>query len=334
MPITKNAMIRYKILDRCFRNTGRNYGWKELLEECNRVLAEYSTTIGRTQLFKDIKFMESEQGWQIDLERTTVENGRTIYRYHDPKFSITNELLGPQETQQLMTALEFLSRFSGTPQFQWVDEMIPMLEEKFQLRKKSKKIMHFESNENLKGKEHLPPLYQSILEKIVLKVLYQDFLSSEPYEIVIHPHYLKQYNSRWFLFGYNEEQNHPYWNLALDRIVEIHQHQTPFKDCEVDWEEWFDDIIGVSRNPEDKPEEVRLQFSQNRAPYVETKPLHPSQINRRNDQGLLVTLKIIPNRELVSLICSFSEDVEVLSPVDLRREVAAKLHHARIQYLT
>ena len=38
MGITKNAMARYKALDRCFKNSGRIYFWEDLLEECNRAL--------------------------------------------------------------------------------------------------------------------------------------------------------------------------------------------------------------------------------------------------------------------------------------------------------
>jgi hypothetical protein len=40
MAINKNALIRYQVLDRCFRNPGRMYFWQDLLEECNQALAD------------------------------------------------------------------------------------------------------------------------------------------------------------------------------------------------------------------------------------------------------------------------------------------------------
>ena len=38
MAITKNAMIRYLVLDKCFGNTGREYTFEDLLDECNNAL--------------------------------------------------------------------------------------------------------------------------------------------------------------------------------------------------------------------------------------------------------------------------------------------------------
>ena len=38
MSVNKNALIRYQVLDRCFRNSGRMYFWEDLLEECNKAL--------------------------------------------------------------------------------------------------------------------------------------------------------------------------------------------------------------------------------------------------------------------------------------------------------
>jgi len=35
MATDKNAQIRYKILDNCFRNRGRRYFVEDLISECN-----------------------------------------------------------------------------------------------------------------------------------------------------------------------------------------------------------------------------------------------------------------------------------------------------------
>jgi hypothetical protein len=72
MAINKNALIRYQVLDRCFRNPGRNYFWEDLLREVNEALINYNgldSGIRRRQLYNDITFMESEEGWSVPLER-------------------------------------------------------------------------------------------------------------------------------------------------------------------------------------------------------------------------------------------------------------------------
>ena len=126
MSVNKNALIRYQVLDRCFRNSGRMYFWEDLLEECNKALIDFDTNnngIQRRQLFDDIRFMESEVGWAIPLART--RHGRKVYyRYEDLSFSISNQPLNDLEVEQIKSAVQIFSRFSGIPQLMKSWEMI------------------------------------------------------------------------------------------------------------------------------------------------------------------------------------------------------------------
>lgn len=57
MSANKNPLIRYKVLDRCFRNPGRRYFLQDLIDECNKVLLEIdsdSKGISRRQIFDDL----------------------------------------------------------------------------------------------------------------------------------------------------------------------------------------------------------------------------------------------------------------------------------------
>lgn len=220
MAINKNALIRYQVLDRCFRNNGRMFFLEDLLEECNKALLELNPDgdgIEKRQLYYDIRFMESEAGWAVPLER--ISYGRKVYyRYEDLSFSINNQPLNDSEVEKIRSALQVFSRFSGTPQFEWINEMIPLLESKFGLIERKDEIISFESNVDLKRLDLLTPLFNAIINERVLIINYKDFKSSDPYELIFHPHYLKQYNNRWFVFGYNADYKKPVWNLALDRI--------------------------------------------------------------------------------------------------------------------
>lgn len=135
MAINKNALIRYQALDKCFSNSVRMFFWEDLLEDFNKALQDFnyeSEGIQRRQLYDDIRFMESEQGWSISLEKKHYGR-RVYYRYEDLHFSINNQPLNDSKAEQIKSALQIISRFSGTPQFEWVNEMIPMLESKFGL---------------------------------------------------------------------------------------------------------------------------------------------------------------------------------------------------------
>lgn len=330
MSVNKNALIRYQVLDRCFRNTGRMYFWEDLLEECNKALMDFdpkSEGIQRRQLFDDIRFMESEAGWSIPLGR--IRHGRKVYyRYEDLSFSISNQPLNDSEAEQIKSALQIFSRFSGTPQFEWVNEMIPMLESKFGLIERKSEIISFESNIDLKGLHFLTPLFNAIVNERVLLVKYKDFKSSEPYEITFHPYYLKQYNNRWFVFGLNSDNQVPNWNLALDRIESLSETTQKCKQSETDWEEYFFDLVGVTRTESGILQEIVLKFSPEVAPYVITKPIHPSQKNKNDSTGLEVKIKVIPNFELERLILSFGEQVKVISPQDFKERISQRLKSA------
>ena len=330
MAINKNALIRYQVLDRCFRNTGRMYFWEDLLEECNRAIMEFdphSAGIQRRQLFDDIRFMESEQGWSIPLVR--FRYGRKVfYRYEDLSFSINNQPLNDLEAEQIRSALQIFSRFSGTPQFEWVNEMIPMLESKFGLIERQNEIISFESNLDLKGLHFLTPLFNAIINERVLLVKYKDFKSSEPYEIIFHPYYLKQFNSRWFAFGLNADNQIQNWNLALDRIESILESNIKYRKSEMDWEEYFYDMVGVTRPEGIELQEIVLKFSPEVAPYIITKPIHPSQKHKNDPTGLEVRISVIQNFELERLILSFGEQVKVISPEDFRDRMFRRINSA------
>ena len=106
MPTNKNASIRYQALDKCFQRTNKKYFIEDLIEACNEALYEFNglrrntkekSSVKRRQIFDDIKYMESEAGWQISLERKK-EGKRIYYRYKDPNFSIKMQPL-TQERQ-------------------------------------------------------------------------------------------------------------------------------------------------------------------------------------------------------------------------------------------
>jgi len=335
MPTNKYAIIRYQTLDKCFRNPGRSYYLEDLLEEVNCALLDYnpeSEGIKRRQLFADIKFMESENGWSVPLLKI-ADGKKKYYRYDDVTFSINNSPINEMESEQIKSALLVLSRFKGMPQFEWVNELIPKLEQSFGFTRSDKEIISFDANIYLKGIGYIGELFNAILYKKVLNIQYKSFKADTANIFELHPWYLKQFSNRWFLFGYNSAVK-MISNLALDRIENIEECQKNYiENTGIDFQEYFEDIIGVSRSENDKPIELKLHFSPDQAPYVLTKPLHGSQKKKKLDKnGLLITIDVIPNYELEKLILSFGESVEVISPESFRNQISNKLKMALDNY--
>jgi predicted DNA-binding transcriptional regulator YafY len=336
MATNKNALIRYKVLDNCFRNPGKRYFITDLIAECESVLLEIdpeSNGISRRQIFEDIAFMESKEGWSIELDK--LRDGKKVYyRYADLAFSINNMPLNEVEINQLKAAVDILSQFKGMPQFEWANELVPKLQQGIATDEASATIMEFDSNQYLKGIELLGQLHNAIFYKKVLAVSYQPFENDAPFDVVIHPYFLKQYNNRWFLFGYNPEKQKYDWNLAIDRIISIKEAKGNFqKNNELDWQEYFEDIIGVTKPVDAEPQKVVLHFKGRTGKYMETKPLHGSQKQKWiYGNTLEVTLYIIINYELERLILSYADSVVVIQPLSLADSIMNKLEQAYTQY--
>ena len=86
---------------------------------------------------------------------------------------------------------------------------------------------------------------------------------------------------------------------------------------------YFHDIVGVTRLDKDI-EEIVLKFTKEQAPFIETKPLHPTQKIDWVGDSLIVRINVIPNFELENLILSFGEKVEVLEPKTLINKVKSR----------
>lgn len=324
MATNKHAQIRYQALDRCFSNPGRKYFWKDLLEACNDAITSYSPQsagISRRQLFEDIRFMESEQGWSVELERHKY--GREVYySYSDSSFSINNQPLNESQVSQLKEALLTLSRFRGMPQFGWVEEVSTKLESGLGLTTGATGVIQFEENPFLKGLSFITPIFHAIVNQRCLFVIYQGFRQPEPVSIEFHPYLLKQYNSRWFLFG-RTTGFEGLTNLALDRMLDIKESKTEYNpNPDIDLDDFFEDVIGVSVNLDNPVQKIRLQLSLDTWKYIESKPLHGSQkIIRKSEEGIEVELELRINHELVSLILSHGKGITILWPSDLRNQV-------------
>jgi predicted DNA-binding transcriptional regulator YafY len=328
MPTTKNATIRYQALDRCLRNPGRRYNIDDLVEACNDALIDFEPAcsgVKKRQVYDDIRFMQDSQGFNAPIE--TFKEGRVAYyRYDDPNFSINNQPLNQHEAQQLKEALLTISRFKGMPQFEWIEEIKARLEQSFNL-KSQENIISFEENEFLKGREFIGDLYNAIINKQTLLIQYKPFKAEENIQFEIHPYHLKQFNNRWFLFGWNEIESH-ISTIALDRISSISMSNSQYKpNIEFDFKEFFDDVIGVSVPYDGKPQKIVLKIDAEQWPYIKTKPLHGSQkVKEINEHFTIIEVTLIPNYELESLILSHIDRIEVLSPESLRQHIKDKIN--------
>lgn len=329
MATNKHAQIRYNALDKCLANKFKKYFIEDLIKQCSLKLSEYNGAemeVSRRQIFDDLRFMESEAGYNAPIEKYK-DGKRVYYRYSDYSFSIHKKIISPHDEAQLKTALQTLNHINKLPGFEWLHEVNTKLINGLNLQHNPSEVMHFENNDFLKGIEHLSNLYQYIIHQQTLVITYQSFKAPQASSILISPYYLKQYNGRWFLFGWNNKKK-LLQNLAIDRIHSLKADKFPFLPSTIDFETYFYDIIGVSNNLNAPIEFVKIKLKEAIIPYIKAKPLHGSQILRKD----ILSLKVKLNYELESVILSYGENMTVLQPAILRSTIQGRVNSMTENY--
>lgn len=331
--ITKDAYLRYRTLDKCFRNRGREYQINDLIEACNEALSEIypdKDGVSKRQIYNDINFMKSTDGWDAPI--ITIKDGQKRYhRYSDPSFSIENMPLTETQLKQIRSAIDMLNHFDGLPQFECIGDSLAKLG-LVAMKGDAKPCFSMDHNEFLLGKEFLEPLFNAIQYEKVLLIDYQPF-GNEVAQYCFHPQFLKQYNNRWYIFGFSEAAPEQIWNLALDRIKGIKASDATYKKMDMNWKEYFDDIIGVTNKADAPVEEIHFLVHGKTAHYIYSKPLHGSQRAHWIDDNTLDTkIYVKINYELKRALLSYAANITILSPKSLIDEHKKALEKALMQY--
>lgn len=334
MPINKLALVRYRTIDNCLQNRFRKWTLEDLMEACSDALYEYegiTRGIGKRTIQLDIQNMRSEK---LGYNAPIIVTDKKYYSYEDKDYSISNSPIIQQDLETLNEVLHVLKQFNGFVYFQELNGMVTRLEDKLYKQKhKGKSYIHFEKNELLKGLKHIDSLYKAIINKKVIEITYQSFKARFPQKIVFYPYLLKEYRNRWFVLGANRMRN-SIMILALDRIEDFYELKSEkYQKAEFEVSTYFNDVIGVSKMPNQTPQLIVMRITADHAPYIITKPLHVSQkILSEDAGGTIFSIEVIWNFELEREILGFGEYVKILSPKRLSRKIQSRIKHALTIY--
>lgn len=334
MPKSKSAELRIKVIDQCLSDPKRKYSTAMIFQLCNEELErrDFCPITAINSIRDDMEQIERiYPGAEIESYR----EGRNIYyRYKDPEFSIFKTPMKADEVVQLIQTLRLLKRFKGMPQFDWIDEIAERIGASLKINEKTDEVVGFDENLDLVGMDYFTPLFNAIVDKQPLKLTYQSFRHGSEDTIVVHPYYLKQYNKRWFLIGWNDDEDFMA-NFAFDRIKQIDNAKVPYKPTDVNFFDYFDEMVGVSKDMRTEPQKVMLWVSNSSWPYVKTKPLHGAtqRLVKMDETGAYITIEVYLNYELEQQILSFGENVKVLEPIELKERMKQRLSKAVNNYL-
>lgn len=365
MPSNKNAVIRYMFLDQLLSDRYNKYTCTDLLKKVNERLefagyptiggdkSDYERYIksGKRVIQMDLQALQ-EAPFNMDIDGSEKLYGSPVYRYADQTQSLFSKPLSHDEKRLLQEVINTLGQFAGLDSFEWLNDLQEKLNDKRAFgrgefaneMKVPRKIISFSSNDYLEGKDYLGTLFTLISNKKVVDVAYTPF-GEPPRTIRLYPYLLKQYNDRWYLIGTplaTEEfpyRKDFYVNLALDRMNGVTAVDgVDYVDCDEHFEERYEDIVGITWIKEEEQVEIVLAVKDSYTGYVDTKPLHGTQIKfpvekqkelhdkyGAFDGYSFYSINVKPNRELYNTIYRNGEDIILISPTGIRERMIQEL---------
>ena len=353
----RKATIRYKVLDECFSNTGKDFFMEDLIEAVSDELNEHGLEgVVKRTIQRDIADMKRLYGIELREDLKGGKTGREmIYRYVDTEFSIYKKEITPKEAKQLRDTIEMLRRFKGMPNWKELELVLVWLKVHFGLDGMSEGTVMFAQNPYLRGLDLFGALLKAVMGKKMIDIMYAPF--GRPKKVrQVHPYQLRQFNYRWYLIGYEERLRPriPYAVIPIDRIERIEREYSkgfkPQEDEDFDFDKYFENIVGVSLMAKDegkeepKPVPVVAKVYYPNAWYIDTKPIHSSQQVLEKTDGWIVgedgkkrhgymvfQWDVIPNEELVQALMVYADQIEIREPewvklklIDRAKEILVK----------
>lgn len=307
-------------------------------------------TLSREKFYGDLKKASSEliKALEQACPGCIEDNGKTgkgkAFRYIgelDDPFAEERQAI---EQKRIEDYVDFCKASAGILPMSWFSayfENTQLLLDTSREVESGSSFIRSSLEQNLTNIDLLPIFYKAITNKQVLSLDYQPF-GQEPFTLVFHPQFLKEYNGRWFVFGESDREPYQAYNVPLDRIIGEISYIKGIEYIPAEkgfYQQYFMNIIGVTHEENAKVEQVVIRTkSEYQHGLLLTKPLHHSQketlpFSEHDGQWYgEVTLTIEPNRELRGKILMYGEGLEVMEPLLLREQLVTTIKMQIDQY--
>jgi len=315
MPHIKNALIRYRIIDRMIRNPYKTYPSKsDLREACEESLfgSTYGDHICDSTIEKDLFAMRMEHDAPIKYSRK-----HEGYFYEDPDYTINDIPLSEDELESIRFAVQTLQQFQEVPYFKEFGSAIDKIATRVAVAgtegNETSAFIGFETAYSSIGNQWLPLLLTAIQEKKTCQFTYASFKSGIAKERNVLPVYLKEYRNRWYLISFDLEKS-DWITYALERMdgLVVNEAQHLLKEA-FNPSSFFAETIGITTEKK-AAERIALRVNDIASKYIESQPLHSSQ-EKIGTNRFVLTVQI--NEELIRTLLGFMGELQIISPAHL-----------------
>lgn len=263
-------------------------------------------------------------------EEKTGRNKRFLYigKPDDP----LSDLRNAKAINDLRRYWQFCQDSVGFFPMSWLDYFFNDSRDLLEIKDKQSKgnqVLTACENRDLTNIELLPFLYEAIKKKQVLSICYKPYGKSE-LSLIFSPHYLKEFNGRWYLLGYAEDKETEWrHHIALDRIVgrprEISSDIAYVEAPAHYYENYFKNMVGVTHKDNARIEDVHVRaHTLYMFKLSETKKIHQSQqiivpFGKHSDGTYGdFSVQVEVNNEFIGRILQMGDGLEIISPKNVR----------------
>ncbi|WP_195655120.1 WYL domain-containing protein [Bacteroides sp. 1001136B_160425_E2] len=176
------------------------------------------------------------------------------------------------------------------------------------------------------GQEYLEPILEAMKKNRFIHITYYNYWREDTREHYVMPLCVKLFRQRWYMIGRRWPSGSDLV-YCLDRIRDfrlsshIFEYPTDFSP-----QEYFEGCIGVITGDGCDIQKVRLKVSSGQANYFRDLPLHESQEETEQTEDYSIfEYQLRPTFDFQQEILRNGEDVEVIEPIWLRKEIAGKI---------
>ncbi len=324
----KNALIRYRVIDKAIRNKYKPFPSKaELRKACEDALFgnDDGENICDSTIEKDLFFLRMEHDAPIKYSK---RNGG--YYYNSDTFSLDDIPLTDEDMDAIRFAANTLSQFKDVEMFKQFGFAIDKIVEKVAISnnpftEESNSLVQFEAAHSVKGNEYLSVLLTAIRQKKYTYFEYGGFTSEKKKSRKVVPLLLKEYRNRWYLICHDCVKE-TIITYALERMENVEVSDIIYTDIiSFDNEKFFQNAIGITVN-NSNPELVLFKAENIASKYIDSQPFHASQtIVKEGKNKTTFSLEVIISEELIRSFMSYGGELEVVEPESLRNTIKKRI---------
>lgn len=191
------------------------------------------------------------------------------------------------------------------------------------------------------GQVFFSTIVEAMRQNKALEITYQGFGKSRMHTFRVEPYFVKFFRRRWYLVA-----NNPYYQgqhdsiriYGLDRVQHISVTDETFEmPTDFDANAYFSQYFGTDKySTYEEVQTIKVKCTAQQAAYWDSLPVHHSQVKLEvlPTHEVIYQLTLFPTYDFLQFILSQGKEVEVLEPIEFRKEVAWHTQQMNNSYKT